>query len=76
MPSRVYIPWPDHWRYNEHTVKCLVDGCGFEVLPAGLTRQFDDLKDHCKGTTGAEHAGATKVCHLRIPSQPRPINIK
>ena len=56
MPSHPIIPWPDHWYNNNHCVKCPVDGCEFTTHPNGLIRQFEDMKSHCSGTPGVEHA--------------------
>ena len=74
MPSFPIIPWPDHWHYNEHSIKCLAKGCQFTTQSNGLARQFGDLETHCKESPGAEHKillcmlGQRKcaICDFRI----------
>lgn len=56
MPFRPTIPWPDHWYYNQSSIKCLVDGCEFTTQPNGPVKQFEAMKKHCADAPGVEHA--------------------
>ncbi|CAF9939171.1 MAG: hypothetical protein ALECFALPRED_008002 [Alectoria fallacina] len=65
MPQAILYPWPDHWYFDRDHIRCIVPDCEF-VTPshmAGL--QWDQLYEHCKDTSGVEHAILSKMLSLK-----------
>ena len=56
MPPPLLFPWPDHWYYDEHRIRCIVPLCRFVAPSSHTEQQWKEMGDHCLTTIGAEHA--------------------